>query len=299
MKKYFKFLTVAAIFAAGLVACSGEEPIPTLKPGEEPGVPGSGEQTFATFKFSAGADTKALDPQTTEAAPGVASFRLLVFNNADAIEVDTATTTNTLTVSLVSGMKKIFVFANNAGNTIGGSSGGYLGAPARAAGAPSTITTANFNRMWDIVGAGSVAALTQTVAPAASGTGLTQLYGDLIGPFYYSNSVDSATHILAAGISQAQSQDPTPSVNGGNYIPIYVERLVAKVALTYTSTALASTTDGKGAILTGSVGYRIWNMNRAVYPFRNSNSSMQLLSAYGDVAPVGTSPNETYAPYYY
>lgn len=124
MKKTFKFFMMAAIVAAGFTACSSEEVVPN-KGGDETG--GDGTATYATFNLTL-KETKAttydpptqgsaLDNPTNDNLLAYSDVRLLIFNAAtQALEYNDVFGTARKTVLVQAGNKKIFVFANTAGD---------------------------------------------------------------------------------------------------------------------------------------------------------------------------------------
>jgi hypothetical protein len=271
MKKMFKLLMCAAIVAAGFTACSEEvTPIDPNQPGGPDGPAVSGEATNATFNFKLSGiapSTRTVNPASSENTL-VSEFRVLIFDAeaGDVLEVDTAKTiTGTdslLTIPLISGQKKILVFAN------GGTTTAYLapGIPAKGA-----ITTfADVNKEYSFVtGSG----------PFTDIAGMHTLYPKAATEkFFFSSTVREANKGLTAGVSAADSQDP----NNSNYINVFLDRPVAKVAITKRATAGPSaptgtiiTQDSAGVIQTtpNSVQYKFYTVNVAMYPFQKGSST--------------------------
>jgi hypothetical protein len=276
MKKIFKLLLCAAIVAAGFTACSEEvtpipEPNPVI-PVENEGVP-----TNATFSFKLvgnDANTKALYPDGQENLT-VTDFRVLIFKADNTLEVDTlrtiptTTTDSLLTIPLVSGTKKIYVYANGGTVTVGPpiTAATYLGIP--ATGGVTSLT--GFNAVYSLV--------TGTLTPPAFYTdvpNLHALYPKANGEkFFFSSTVKDAIIGLDPGISAADSKQPT----NANYITVELERPVAKVSITKNATSGATgvaspesgkivTRDSSGVIT--DVQYKIWTVNVGMYPFQNT-----------------------------
>ncbi|MDR1403022.1 MAG: hypothetical protein LBJ60_04890, partial [Tannerellaceae bacterium] len=296
MKKMFKFLVCAAVVIAGFTACS-EEVTPVPDPdGPIQSVEPEGELTNATFNFqlSGSASTRTVYADGNE-NKNVSDFRVLIFNAIDnTLEVDTVRSLSTdpdslLTISLVSGSKRIFVYANGG---INGSapftSPGYASVPATG-----SVTVANFNGEY-------------LLAPAG---GLTppNFYTDLPGmhslypkssteKFFYSSTVREALIGLAPGISANDSKVPgTDPVNANNYINVQLDRPVAKVSITKKvpsgNPEVASkiiTMDSAGTIVTTSVQYKFWTVNVRMYPFQNYSSGQIVTPGYNPTSATDT-----------
>ncbi|MDR3140422.1 MAG: hypothetical protein LBU37_01635 [Tannerellaceae bacterium] len=299
MKKMFKLLMCAAIVAAGFTACS-EEVIPIDNP-EGPGVtPGEKESqpTNATFSFKlSDASTKSVypdgsDPQT------VTDFRVLIFRTADnTLEVDTvksvgASTDSLLTITLLSGSKRIFVYANG-GFTSGGApvvntAPAYLGTPATG----SINTLADVNNIFRFV---------TTATPPAGYFSDVPLMHSLIYPsgittlppakFFFSSRMNEPVKNLEPGVSAADSKDP----DNTNYLKLQIERPVAKVAITKSATSDPTGITGSTKILTrdsagiiSDVQYRFWSVNVGFYPFQNYEGAALKTPEYLPTSPADT-----------
>jgi hypothetical protein len=284
MKKMFKLLLCAAIVAAGFTACSEEvTPIDPINPEGTDGPVAKSESTYASFKLSVAdaLSTRSVDNGGGEITPvAISEYRVLIFRGDNSLEVDTfmSVTGNdisnaTLTIPLISGAKKIFFMVN------GGTDVANLTTPAKGT---AFNSYPQFNLLQDLSTGGN--------PPTAFNTAhIGAIYGASGAKFLYTSSVLSATKTLDPGISAAQSQDPALPHN--NYIELSVDRVVAKVAVRKTVPSLPTTTvattgiitkDSTGRIEPTSVKYRLWNINKAVYPFQNYNASNVLVTPYGD-----------------
>jgi hypothetical protein len=290
MKRLFKFFTVAAIIAVGFTGCSSETPIdPNVGPDPINPIEDEGETTYATFKFSVsnGAQTRAvgLDHANGEKVLGaeiVSEYRLFVFRADNTLEIDTFSTNGAqLTVPLISGVKKIFVLVN------GGDDVAVLGTPEKqrdpGVSSPTYFNLySQFNNLFDLA-TGSPLEFTDA--------NKALLYGTNGDKFIYTNNVKKSYPLLP-GISAGDSQ----TAGNQNNIEIEVERLVAKVAVTKTVpsqpegvtpiSGVIITKDSTGRIVPASVQYRLWNINKAVYPFQNYDASGVLVTPYGNNAPT-------------
>jgi hypothetical protein len=83
------------------------------------------------------------------------------------------------------------------------------------------------------------------------------------GKFFMSNRQDSTSFRLTPNISETDAKNPT----NGNYINLGIRRAVAKSAITQSSAFPVLTVDigNKGSI--SSATYRLWNVNKDIYPF--------------------------------
>jgi hypothetical protein len=280
MKKMFKLLMCAAIVAAGFTACSEEvTPIDPVQPGGTDGPVVEGQSTNATFSFQLAnnAGTKTVypdnsDPQTVE------EFRLLIFKTTDnTLEKDTVVPSGTsLTLQLISGPKRIFVYANGGITT--------TGTPPVAT-APAYVETPATNAISNYSDINGIYRLVATATPPSPPTGyfsdvpnLHPLYPNSgVGNparFFFSSTVQQSVQTLDAGVSAIDSQDPT----NNNNIVIELLRPVAKIAITksaasqptnHVGTPLTKimTRDSAGTIT--DVQYRFWSVNVGMYAFQN------------------------------
>jgi hypothetical protein len=234
-----------------------------------------------------------LAPASGEVSPlALTEYRVLIFNSANTLEVDTFKTLaqddSLLTVSLISGPKKIFVLVN------GGTDVANLSTPAKGTGFNNY---SQFNGIYDFT---------------TALTNLNLLYGSNGSKFIYSSNVKDAPATLVPGVSALESQDE----NNQNYLKITVDRLIAKVALTkqvpsgpdglaMTGTLADKiiTKDSSGYIEPATVRYRVWNINKGVYPFQNYDASNVLQTPYASLAPPHTAyyaieQGQATSPYY-
>jgi hypothetical protein len=296
MKKMFKLLMCAAIVAAGFTACSEEvTPIDSNNPGGTDGPVVKGEQTNATFSFKLSGtapSTKTVNPASFENT-NVTEFRVLIFDaeDGDKLEIDTARTIannapladSLLTIPLISGQKKIFVFAN----------AGTTAAAMTSNSTPSIPAKGSITTLGDINGAYSF--VTGSTGPFTDIPGMHSLYPTAAaGKFFFSSSVRDAVKGLTAGVSAADSKDPDNS----NYITISLDRPVAKVAITKRATSgpdaptnTIITQDSAGVILTmpvanNSVKYKFYTVNVAMYPFQKGTNTQIETPWYEPTAPI-------------
>ncbi|MDR1937324.1 MAG: Mfa1 family fimbria major subunit [Tannerellaceae bacterium] len=306
MKRFFKFLTVAAILAAGFTGCSEEIPVdPNTGPGPDV-KPEAGAPTYATFTFKVdgGAATKAI--VTDEYGDGNTALfyniRLLVFDyQADSTgicEADTLIGNTTLaqtqsaTVLVRSGEKLLLVIANAGGKSA-------LDAKLRnshSEGGPIVVSTDPTNPNYS---ATSFKTFMNTLNTVDLGTGTPPAYvtdvsfSDLVltgssttsttNAMVFSNATDTAARrTLMPDIGKADSENNTNGVDKNHFI-IYLQRTVGKVIAYYkNSTGFpVPTGDGLGEI--SAVYYNVQNVNRAVNLFQTR-----------EIAP----PNKPIAPYF-
>ncbi|MDR1455341.1 MAG: Mfa1 family fimbria major subunit [Tannerella sp.] len=312
MKRMFKFFVCAAILAAGITGCSSEEgPGPGPDPGETSDVV-EGIPTYATFKFYVNGDVdgKAM-PNDAGAAESTAvnDIRLLIYNAKDSCEanvlVDDAAhlaggspnAPKSATVSVTSGIKKIFVIANASKSTTLVNTA--LNAISKTG--PTSLLSYFTSIVYDLDGGGSIVQAPLTKAPVADistiNTALLTLVDGASGKgLLMSNGVDAnAVKTLVAQIDSITSADSPPSPDGGtdldpskktNTFDITIQRAVAKARVTYHNTAALTTTDKSGIL--SEVKYVFMNVNRAVYPFQylglavapNPSTSGAALTAY-------------------
>jgi hypothetical protein len=257
MKKMFKLLMCAAIVAAGFTACSEEVTpiIPDDTPVDGPNKVKDGTPTHASFSFSVPqANTKGLSLDASENTT-ITEFRVLIFDNATgALEVDTArtiaSTDTVITIPLISGTKKIFVFANGGLGTAVS-----LTTPAKAA------TFNNLSQLNDeyLLGTGT--------APYTNLPNMHALYTG--GKFFYSSTVLEAVQPVQPSIPADESKLAT----NANRFYIQVDRPVAKLGVRQSVGSTITTLDGKGAITAGSIQYKVWNVHTKMFPFQNYNAS--------------------------
>jgi hypothetical protein len=276
MKKMFKLLMCAAIVAAGFTACSEEvTPIDPTNPNETDGPVVQGQPTNATFSFrlSEGARTRTVNPDNNENKT-VTEYRLLIFKASDnSLEIDTVKTVSAvgdslLTIKLVSGTKRIFIYANggiNAGPPV--TAPPYLETP--GSGGTFAIGTGSYgdiNGEYKFVTTSLTAPAVYTDVPR-----MHSLYPVASGEkFFYSSTVRESTKGLDPGISAIDSNDP----NSTNYMVVNLDRPVAKVSITKgipsgpgaTGTNII-TRDSAGVI--SNVVYKFWTVNVGMYPFQN------------------------------
>jgi hypothetical protein len=273
MKRFFKFLTVAAILAAGFTGCSSETPVGSEDPtGVDPvGTPGArGSETYATFKFvNEGAVTKASalgsDGSANEATT-IANVRMTFFDSDGLLEFDTIIAGGAAaTIKLTSGYKQLYVLTN---------------APADLNTAIDAVTSiSNFNQIYSLdITAGTTADLDKI--------------GEFFGPQVVSNRTDNAGITLAGNVTDTESQD----ASSPNNITINVQRSVAKVFISQSPvtppTNKTITLDSAG-VISPSPTYQLWNVLAAVKPYQEV-SGTQVRSPYYDL-PAGSNWELYYA----
>ncbi|MDR2495926.1 MAG: fimbria major subunit [Tannerellaceae bacterium] len=284
MKKYFKFLTVAAILAAGMIGCSSEAPVnkdEVTPPGTDPN--NVGKETYATFRFeSDGPATRAtnLYPSATEVTTAT-SYRLTIYNAA-VKEIDTVFPAGlplpaAMTVKLQSGTKQIYVIQS------------ALGTPPTA-GSPISATNKGSGWHEGITDATTPAILNTTAFSLATAGGNVDNIQTLYDPqFVLSNRTDSTQFTLTAGISENDSKTPGNS----NNINIRVRRALAKVQIGQATQSGPGAPAGKiithdstGVITTSPMPtYRMLNILNEVYPFQHVVSG-QVITPYKNYVHV-------------
>ncbi|MDR0538403.1 MAG: hypothetical protein LBH04_10265 [Tannerellaceae bacterium] len=297
MKSYLNSFCTAAIAVAILSGCSVKEVPSGLSDNE---VETSKDVSYATFDFSIEGATKA--PLTGDAAEkdSIKSVRLMIYAhtnaNNGACEVDTTilTTGNqTATVPLTSGMKRIFVLANeyNKSWRFGDQKGSTLDKLI------ATKTTTSAGKLFlHEIDFGSPA-LSSSPAP------LTSLdYSDMVTPnMVFSNSQADSVSLrqVLPNISETESQ--TGSGVTKNHFRIDLQRTVAKVTV-YNTATLIEYYDNP-AIHYRTLSDMTWgirNQNRAIALLsgRNVNGSIQtpLLDVLNLADLMDT---ETYKPYWW
>jgi hypothetical protein len=279
MKKMFKLLLCAAIIAAGFTACSEEvTPIDPNNPSGTDGTAATGESTYASFSFSVpGGNTKSLTTLTENTT--IDNYRVMIFDNSTGkLEVDTVKlmgTTNPatdtlLTIILMSGSKRIYVYANG-GYTAGPppTSPTYVDIPAKGAG--------TFNYTYGTVSQiNSIYTLGSSTTGTAVQTDLTNMHSLYTGgKFFYSNPVNENVYNLQPGVTANESQ----TQGNTNRLYIEIDRPVAKLGVRQTAGATSiETLDGKGNITPASIQYKVWNVNTQMYPFQNYDGAGTLIT---------------------
>jgi hypothetical protein len=290
MKKMFKLLLCAAIVAAGFTACSEEvTPIDPEKTNPNGGTVVEGLPTSASFSFSVpqAVGTKGLTPDASELTT-LDNYRILVFDNATGkLEVDTAravgaiagiTNDTIITIELISGTKKIYVFAN------GGTTTASLNTPAKGAGG-FDYTNGNLSQINGIYN------LTATTTPPLANLELMHaLYTS--GKFFFSSNAHEAVIVVQPGITGPQSE-----VDGNaNRFYIALERPVAKVAIRQSANASAiPTVDGKGTITANTIKYKMWGVNARMYPFQSTGALGILTPEYIPQLNIDPDTKKNYA----
>jgi hypothetical protein len=308
MKRMFKFFASAAIVAAVLTGCTSETDGPVVKETVDPNGVVEGIPTYATFKFSISeGDTKAAVGDNGEGSTSsttIKDIRLLIYNAKDSCEANilvndaghltgagsVSNAPKSATVQVTSGIKRIYVIAN-------ASQIANINGPLNAI-APKTATAllSNFNKVFDLVGAGGSNTYPASAVPAnltALGEMLTNTFLTNNG-YLMSNAIDAnAVKQLVANIDSMSSADGTPAATASatNTIAITIQRAVAKARTTYAAAATLNTTDGVG--LLADIKYTYLNVNRAIYPF-------QVLGQAVDPTPGAPSPLANYpqSPYF-
>jgi hypothetical protein len=297
MKKYFKFLTVAAIIAAGMIGCSSEAPVD--KDGDDKLTPPIEQKasTYATFRFVDASATRAtnLGGDASETPPSFATYRLLVFDGVGTAapkEVDSVfNTSGDMTVRLQSGDKQIFVIQNSLGTASNWSAGTagtrwFLGVSSQSATAGALFPPANMSEF-------SVSSATST-APLIHPNidNLSDLYN--ASAFILSNRSDSATFTLKPGITGPESQTP----GNDNYVKLNLRRVIAKVFISQVpNSPLTSvvphgpsetiTLDSAGIITTTTAPtYRMLNILTQVYPIQYFSGPSLQTPHMNDVFPA-------------
>jgi hypothetical protein len=319
MKKYFKFFTVTAIIAAGMVGCSSESPVNTATEDDKPTIPPvAKKETHATFQFIANQpDTKAtqVDPDGSEPTT-VANYRLIIFDtwsSAATREVDTVfpSTVTNMTVKMTSGDKQIYVMQSVPGT--------YT--------APSTYTG------WQLNLRNLSTTASQLFPAANSGPTFfnaypftingTETQTNLLSPnivdfknllyntFVYSNRSDSANFTLQSGVTDTESQ----TAGNPNNIKIRLRRAVAKLHISQTPNSPTGappagvtfpakgatetiTLDSTGIIVQSTLTYKILNILTVMYPFQYYVGGVlqtPFMSATGNPAVAG--PLQDYEPF--
>jgi hypothetical protein len=285
MKKIFKLLLCAAIVAAGFTACSEEvTPIDGSGPvNSNGGTVEEGTPTHATFSINVpGAATKGLAPDASENTT-IDNFRVLIFDNATGkLEVDTARAVASgdtiITIQLISGTKRIYVFAN------GGATAKSLSTPAKGV-SPLTYTDGNVSHINDTTHLTSL-----TSFPYADLDSLHMLYAN--GKFYYSNVVANTVFTLEPSITAPDSKDATSK----NRLYIELERPVAKVAVRQSaSNSDFATVDGKGNIVANTIKYTVWGVNTRMFPFQRSAAGAIVTPEYLPTATTDPLTTKFYA----
>ncbi|GHT32899.1 hypothetical protein AGMMS49574_17440 [Bacteroidia bacterium] len=291
MKNYFKFLSVAALAAAGLVGCSTSEVVPpdVIDPtGPNQPQVALTDPTYATFQIFAD-DAAFTRVSEFPRDPGSESvtinrLRLIIFDGVNdgakleknellAFGTPGANGAKTATVKVNSGNKKLFLIANE---TTTGTEPIGAALDRLTVGITTLATFRDSANLWDLAGGngnwtagnayGSVPVyLRQNADPTTlpTGTGI----GSLITPsFIFTNAFadSSSTKTLKASIDSLQSLQANGNVPDLNHFAIYVKRLVAKAATIYTG-GDSVTTDGRGKL--SNIEYTYRNVNRGVQIF--------------------------------
>lgn len=325
MKKYFKFFSVAAIVAAGLVGCTSEVPVDSDKGGNT-GPTAKGEYTYATFNFkldNSVPTSKApmIDDQNSgDATENVAfnSIRLIIFNSANLCEANEKYLSSAAdwisktskTVRVVSGPKKIFVIANETSAIANILDGLVVDNPATSTvGTTYTAFLADAVNRYDLGGPGSHSTTPPIDSAYIAPTGvnafeITKVIGTVTNPRAYILSNAATTlaseFTLVGSVSENDSRTATPGDATKNNIMINVKRMVAKGIVYYDNTIsnILETTDGTGSIVAGSLKWGVDNVNRSAYLFQQYVGPVVKSPWYTSPSPISTS-KVNYYPFFY
>ncbi|GHV49424.1 membrane protein [Bacteroidia bacterium] len=268
MKKCFKFFSVAAIVAAGLVGCSSETPVNPDGNGSA-----SNELTAATFTFPDFKSTKADLVSESGETSTITTIRILVYkdviSNNGVCEADTTISGGnpSATVLVTSGWKRILVIANDRTAAT---------PPTPPSAKAFTITNQKGQTLDKLVASktynSGTTYLNETIfgAPAVGSGPLTGLdYAEMSGPinFIFSNSLadSSSRKELLPGISSSTSASGGPNDPTKNHFQLYVKRSVAKVTVYTTASAGVTAVpvlDNKGTL--SNLNWGVRNQNRGI-----------------------------------